>query len=44
MPVPHSLARFQAWVAPALTGPPLLAFLPALSLGAFWLIQRLTFI
>lgn len=34
---PPPLARFQAWLAPALAGPPLLAFLPALSLGAFWL-------
>lgn len=31
------LSQFQAWIAPGLTGPPLLAFLPALSLGTFWL-------
>ncbi|MFC4669811.1 putative bifunctional diguanylate cyclase/phosphodiesterase [Seohaeicola nanhaiensis] len=31
------LSQFRDWIAPGLTGPPLLAFLPALSLGAFWL-------
>ncbi|MCB1343289.1 MAG: EAL domain-containing protein [Pseudooceanicola sp.] len=37
MPFPGPLTRLRASIAPALTGPPLLAFLPALSLGAFWL-------
>lgn len=31
------LVRFQTWIAPTLTGPPILAFLPAITLGAFWL-------
>ena len=37
MPEPGLLARFRARVAPSLTGPPALAFLPAVTLGAFWL-------
>lgn len=37
MHVTGPLARFQTWMAPALTGPPVLAFLPAITLGAFWL-------
>lgn len=31
------LSRFQGQVSPVLLGPPILAFLPALTLGAFWL-------
>ena len=34
---PDLLIRFRDRIAPALSGPPALAFLPALSLGAFWL-------
>ncbi|MFV0512661.1 MAG: putative bifunctional diguanylate cyclase/phosphodiesterase [Jhaorihella sp.] len=39
MPLPLSgpLGRLRHQFAPVLTGPPLLAFLPAVSLGAFWL-------
>ena len=33
----EKLARFQLWISPSLVGPPALAFLPALTLGAFWL-------
>lgn len=32
-----SLARFRQAIVPVLTGPPILAFLPAITLGAFWL-------
>ncbi len=31
------LTRFQERIVPILTGPPILAFLPAMTLGAFWL-------
>lgn len=31
------LTRFRERIIPILTGPPILAFLPALTLGAFWL-------
>ena len=34
---PGPLIRLRAHVAPILTGPPVLAFLPAITLGAFWL-------
>ncbi|MEX0338862.1 MAG: putative bifunctional diguanylate cyclase/phosphodiesterase [Arenibacterium sp.] len=37
MSKPGLLARFRAQIAPSLTGPPALAFLPAVTLGAFWL-------
>lgn len=37
MPAPGPLTRFQSRIIPVLTGPPILAFLPALTLGAFWL-------
>ncbi|MBT3143928.1 bifunctional diguanylate cyclase/phosphodiesterase [Ruegeria litorea] len=30
------LSRFRSQIVPILTGPPILAFLPALTLGAFW--------
>lgn len=34
----HSLlTRFRHQIVPVLTGPPILAFLPAISLGAFWI-------
>lgn len=36
MPKPGLLARFRAKIEPSLTGPPALAFLPAVTLGAFW--------
>ena len=36
-PVDGALARFRSQVLPILTGPPILAFLPAITLGAFWL-------
>ena len=32
-----SFARFRNQIMPVLTGPPMLAFLPAMTLGAFWL-------
>ncbi|AVO38333.1 putative bifunctional diguanylate cyclase/phosphodiesterase [Pukyongiella litopenaei] len=35
-PVSRRLKRLCQQIAPALTGPPALAFLPALTLGAFW--------
>ena len=39
MPLPHSgpLGRLRHQFLPVLTGPPVLAFLPAVTLGAFWL-------
>lgn len=37
MPESGPLVRFQTWIGPTLTGPPILAFLPAITLGAFWL-------
>ncbi|MHA6263265.1 putative bifunctional diguanylate cyclase/phosphodiesterase [Arenibacterium sp. CAU 1754] len=37
MQKPGPLARFRNWVAPVLSGPALLAFLPAVSLAAFWI-------
>ena len=39
MPLPTSAApqRLRDRVVPILTGPPVLAFLPALTLGAYWL-------
>lgn len=37
MPTATDLARYRTRILPVLTGPPVLAFLPALTLGAFWL-------
>jgi diguanylate cyclase (GGDEF)-like protein len=39
MPLPASgpLVRFRNLAGPVLTGPPILAFLPAITLGSFWL-------
>jgi len=37
VPLSGSLARFRNRIMPVLTGPPMLAFLPAMTLGAFWL-------
>jgi len=37
MPFSGSLIRLRSRIAPILTGPPVLAFLPALTLAAFWL-------
>lgn len=37
LPAPDPLTRFRSRVVPILTGPPILAFLPALTLGTFWL-------
>jgi diguanylate cyclase (GGDEF)-like protein len=37
LPVPGSLALLRRQVIPVLTGPPILAFMPAMTLGAFWL-------
>lgn len=37
MQVSHYLARFRERIVPILLGPPVLAFLPALALAAFWL-------
>ncbi len=36
-PLSGPLTRFRKQIKPVLTGPPILAFLPALTLGAFWL-------
>ncbi|MFT7594139.1 MAG: diguanylate cyclase (GGDEF)-like protein [Paracoccaceae bacterium] len=36
-PVDGPLARFRSQALPILTGPPILAFLPAITLGTFWL-------
>ncbi|MBJ6372947.1 putative bifunctional diguanylate cyclase/phosphodiesterase [Sedimentitalea arenosa] len=36
-PSSGSLTRLQQRIVPVLTGPPILAFLPAVTLGAFWL-------
>lgn len=36
MQEPGMLTRFRVWIAPSLTGPPALAFLPVVTLGAFW--------
>ncbi|MEY8830273.1 putative bifunctional diguanylate cyclase/phosphodiesterase [Sedimentitalea sp. XS_ASV28] len=35
-PLPGLLTRLQDRIAPILTGPPILAFLPAITLAAFW--------
>jgi len=37
MPLPGLLVRFRSRIMPVLIGPPVLAFLPAITLGAFWL-------
>ena len=37
MPLSEPLIRLRNRVKPVLTGPPVLAFLPAITLGAFWL-------
>lgn len=36
-PVDGALTRFRRQIMPVLTGPPILAFLPAITLGTFWL-------
>jgi diguanylate cyclase (GGDEF)-like protein len=36
-PISGPLTRFRSRIIPVLTGPPILAFLPAVTLGAFWL-------